>query len=77
MLVELAGGLPHGEGRADHQPMFMGFVADAGENPHTVGGTASGEAPVCHLCEAPAAPLLSLRADSLPYELVHDPIFYW
>ncbi|WP_027942670.1 hypothetical protein [Amycolatopsis taiwanensis] len=45
MLVELAGGLPDREGRASHQPAFMGFVADAGESPHLVGDWFSNNIP--------------------------------
>jgi hypothetical protein len=77
MLVELAGGLPHREGTVSRQPVFVGFVAAAGESPHVVGGLASGKVPICPVCEAPTAPLLSLDAGSLPYELAHDPVFYW
>ncbi|MGW1493592.1 hypothetical protein [Streptomyces sp. NPDC002402] len=78
MLVELAGGLPGSTSReAGYRPSYMGFVADRGESDHAVGGSASGDVPICHVCEAPAAPLLSLSASSLPYGLSHDPLFYW
>lgn len=77
MLVELAGGLPHQEGRSSYQPVFSGFVAAAGDSPHLVGGSAVGEVPICPICSAPTAPLLELKADALPYELAHDPVFYW
>lgn len=77
LLVELAGGLPNTEGRAVCEPAFMGFVAEAGASPHVVGGAASGEVPICPSCEKPSAPLLSLSASSLPYDLTHDPVFYW
>jgi len=77
LLVELAGGLPRVEGAAAHEPAFMGFVVEAGASPHVVGASATGEVPICPSCERPTAPLLFLSAQSLPYELAHDPVFYW
>lgn len=72
MLVTLAGGLPHREGMASYQPVFLGFAAPAGESPHVVGGSAVGEVPICPICSVPTAPLLELKADALPYGLAHE-----
>ncbi|MBN3929946.1 hypothetical protein IQ279_09885 [Streptomyces verrucosisporus] len=76
-LLELAGQLPDTGKPAGSWPAFRGFVSGREEGPHAVGGNTEGEVPVCHMCEAPAARLLELSAQSLPYEFANDPIFYW
>ncbi|MFG2520039.1 hypothetical protein [Streptomyces sp. NPDC048527] len=76
-FVEMAGRLPDSAERAGHQPAYMGFVADRGDSPHSMGGTYPGEVPLCPLCARPTARVLTLSAEDLPYSLSGDPSFFW
>jgi hypothetical protein len=76
-LVELAGGLPDSARKAGYRPAHLAFAVPQGETEHVFGGYSSAEVPICHICEEPAAHLLTLSADATPYDLSHDPSFYW
>jgi hypothetical protein len=74
--LEMAGRLPDGS-PAIHTPSFLGFVVEDGKTPHRMGGTLSGQVPVCPVCSKPAERVLTLAAPALPYGLSADPSFFW
>lgn len=76
-LMELAGALPDSGRPSGFWPASMGFIADRQQSPHTVGGLFHGEVPICLECGTPAEQVLKLAADSLPFALKHDAVFFW
>ncbi|MEU3920805.1 hypothetical protein [Streptomyces sp. NPDC029004] len=76
-LIELAGRLPETGASSGYRPSFMGFVVDTHESDHVMGGTYPGDVPLCPLCEAPAERVLTIAADSVPFDLSQDPSFFW
>ncbi|WP_405874623.1 hypothetical protein [Streptomyces sp. NBC_00005] len=76
-LVELAGGLPDSEQKAGYWPAQLAFLAEGGKSEHKVGGSTSGDVPICHICSVPAVHLLTLSASALPFSLSNNPSFYW
>ncbi|SDZ25598.1 hypothetical protein SAMN05216215_105451 [Saccharopolyspora shandongensis] len=76
-LMPLAGRLPDTRKPAGFPPAFLGFVADAGESAHVMGGDPGGDVPLCADCRAPAERILTLSAEAMPNVLSRDPSFYW
>lgn len=76
-LIELAGRLPETGAESGYHPSFMGFVVDEGESDHVMGGTYTGDVPLCLDCAAPADRVLTLAARSTPFGLSEDPSFFW
>jgi hypothetical protein len=75
--VEMAGLLPDSVEPSGHRPAYLGSVVDRGESPHVLGGAATGELPLCPACERPAAHVLTLSVEDLPFSLTGAPSLYW
>ncbi|MEV0701537.1 hypothetical protein AB0I53_27005 [Saccharopolyspora sp. NPDC050389] len=76
-LMPLAGRLPDTGKPSGFHPAFMGFMADAGESAHVMGGDPGGDVPLCADCKRPTERILTLSAEELPHDLSRDPSFYW
>jgi hypothetical protein len=77
VLLTLAGRLPDSGRSSGYGPAYMGFVVEGQAGPHVLGGTCHGGVPICPECEAPAEPLLTLRAGALDTDIENDATFFW
>ncbi|MGW0702950.1 hypothetical protein ACWD0A_27290 [Streptomyces sp. NPDC002867] len=76
-LMPLAGRLPDSGKPSGLFPSFMGFVAEKDASRHMMGGSYTGDVPLCADCRAPAERVLTLSADDLADNVTKDPSFFW